>query len=69
MLSRFHNIHHQMFAPSSLGTSSKAPSCTSLLTMEGQALDQQFLRFPKALLNQYKLILAETFYSWGAGVV
>lgn len=32
---------------------------------EGQALDQQFLMFSKALLNQYKLFLAGTFYSWG----
>lgn len=47
-----------------LAMSSKAPSC-----MEGQDLDQQFLRFPKALLNQYKLVPAGTFYSWGAGVV
>lgn len=58
-----------MFAPSWLGTSSKAPSCMNLLSKEGQALDQQFLRFSKGFLNQYKLVLAGTFYSWTAGTV
>lgn len=32
-------------------------------------MDQQFLNLSKVLLNQYRLVLAATFYSWAAGMV